>query len=138
MPNRAHEISGAELGDAAELRRALRGFNHASTHVLRRHGLTKERYELLLAIRAAHGGLQRATVAELSADLGLAQSSVTQLARRAQDAGLVSREVSAADGRVHYLVLTAAAEQRLAAAVADLGPERERLIELLRALGGPA
>jgi len=138
MPTTSHPISAAELCDAAELRRALRGFNQASALVLRRHGLTKERYELLLAIRAAHGALQRATVAELSADLGLAQSSVTQLARRAQDAGLVAREVSAADGRVHYLVLTAAAEQRLAAAAADLGPERERLIELLRALGRPA
>ena len=46
------ETSPAEYAAAATLRAALRRFGNESARVLNEHGLTTERYELLLAIKA--------------------------------------------------------------------------------------
>jgi DNA-binding MarR family transcriptional regulator len=134
MPIIDHEIGPAEYAAAATLRAALRRFERESDRVLSGHGLTTERYELLLAIKARSEDGGRPTTALLSDDLQLAHSSTTQLARRAKDAGLVARRVSNLDGRVRYLTLTNAGSAKLAAAASELGPERQRLIALLRAL----
>ncbi len=123
-------IAHDEYRAAAQLRAGLRGFLHASERVLRTHGLTPERYELLLAIRVG----DQASVGELAAVLNLALSSTTQLVRRAEDAGLVRREVSPRDARVRHLRLTEQGERRLAAAVAALRPERERLAAVIARL----
>ena len=128
------EISHAQYAAAATLRAALRRFEKESARILRRHGLTTERYELLLAIKAMTQDSRQATTAELSDALELAHSSTTQLARRAEDAGLLSRRVSSRDARVPYLTLSDAGAAKLAAAASELGPERQRLIALLRAL----
>ena len=134
MPTTVHELSDAEYAAAATLRAALRRFEKESARVLHGHGLTAERYELLLAVRARTQDGRQTTTAELSDDLQLAHSSMTQLARRAKDAGLLSRRVSNMDGRVRYLALTEEGAAKLAAAATELGPERQRLITLLRAL----
>jgi DNA-binding MarR family transcriptional regulator len=128
------ELSSAEYAAAATLRGALRRFQKESTRILQAHGLTAERYELLLAIKARTQDGGQPTTADLSDDLQLAQSSTTQLTRRAEDAGLLSRRVSSLDGRVRYLTLTEAGSAKLASAASELGPERQRLITLLRAL----
>src|SRR4249920_2108815 len=88
---------------AAELRVALRRFLRLSEQAARRHGLTPQRYALLLSIKGAADGSERSTVTELAERLQLAQSTVTELVRRAEDAGLIEREQSASDGRVAYL-----------------------------------
>ena len=119
---------------AAALRAALRQFSQASEHALQLCGLTSERYELLLAIKGVEDGSERATVSELTAALGVAQSSVTQLVRRVEDAGLLRREVSTTDARVRYLRLTAQGERRLGEAVAALHEERTRLAEIVSQL----
>jgi DNA-binding MarR family transcriptional regulator len=128
------EISDAEYAAAAALRRALRRFNHETARVLREHNLTTERYELLLAIEAGNYDGRNSTIAQLAEDLQLAASSMTQLARRAENAGLMYRRVSNEDGRVHYLTLTEAGATKLAAAASELGPERRSLITMLRTL----
>jgi DNA-binding MarR family transcriptional regulator len=119
---------------AAALRAGLRQFSQASERELELHGLTAERYELLLAIKGAGEGNERATVSDLTAALGVAQSSVTQLVRRVEDAGLLRREVSSTDARVRYLCLTAQGERKLANAVAALHEERTRLAEIVSQL----
>lgn len=134
IPTIERELSRSEYAAAATVRGALRRFQKASARVLDSHGLTAERYELLLAIKARTQDGARPTTLELADDLQLAHSSTTQLARRAKDAGLVSRRVSNIDGRVRYLTLTEAGAAKLAAAAAELGPERQRLITILRAL----
>jgi DNA-binding MarR family transcriptional regulator len=134
MSTGGHEISYAEYAAAATLRAAVRRFHKESARILHRHGLTAERYELLLAIKARTQDSLQPTTAELSDDLQLAQSSVTQLTRRAKDAGLLSRRVSSTDGRVRYLALTDTGAAKLAAAASELGPERQRLVAMLRAL----
>ena len=130
------DLSAAEFRAAAELRASLRNFLQSSERVLDAHGLTPERYELLLAIKGAPDGSERSTVGQLAEVLGVAQSSATQLVRRAEDAGLLRREVSGSDARVRYLRLTSTGERRLARAVAELEPERERLAQICSRLAG--
>jgi len=117
---------------AAELRAALRRFLRSSEQVARRHELTPQRYTLLLMIKGAADGSERSTVTELSHRLQLAQSTVTELVRRAESAGLIAREPSSLDARVSHLRLTAEGERRLSGAVGELGRERRRLSEVLR------
>ncbi|MCC6222230.1 MAG: MarR family transcriptional regulator [Thermoleophilia bacterium] len=116
---------------AAELREELRRFLRVSERVARRHGLTPQRYTLLLMIKGAPDGSERSTVTGLSERLQLAQSTVTELVRRAEDAGLIHREPSPRDGRVVFLGLTGEGERRLAETVSELGLERKRLEALL-------
>jgi DNA-binding MarR family transcriptional regulator len=116
---------------AAELRAALRRFLRSSEQTARRHKLTPQRYVLLLMIKGSPDGRERSTVTELSERLQLAQSTVTELVRRAEAAGLIERQPSPRDGRVAYLRLTAEAERRLAGTVGDLGAERRRLTQIL-------
>src|SRR5947207_4103793 len=98
----------------AEFRAALRRFLRRSERIARSSGLTPQRYLLLLMIKGAPGGSEQSTVTELAERLQLAQSSVTELVRRAEEAGLIEREQSADDGRVAHLRLTREGELRLA------------------------
>ncbi len=122
-----------EYRRAAEMRSALRRFLRLSEQVARKHHLTPQRYVLLLMIKGAPDGSERSTVTDLSEQLQLAQSTVTELVRRAEAVGLIKREPSSRDGRVAYLSLTPEAERRLAGAVSDLGIEGRRLEQLLTA-----
>ena len=134
QPSRAdRQPSPEEYRSAAALRAGLRTFSRASEQLLAGHGLTPERFELLLAIKAAEND-EPATVTGLCAALGTAQSSVTQLVRRAEDAGLLRREVSSRDARVRHLQLTAQGERRLGSAVTDLREERARLLAVISRL----
>ena len=123
-----------EYRRAAELREALRHFLRGSDRVTRAHGLTTQRYELLLMIKAARDGSERVTLGELIERLDAPQSTVTELVHRAEDLGLVQRELNARNRRVIYLRLTAEGESRLAASVAALAQERRQLISLLSRL----
>jgi DNA-binding MarR family transcriptional regulator len=123
-----------EYRSAAALRAGLRQFSQASERALQQHGLTSERYELLLAIKSTDHDADGATVSELADTLSVAQSSVTQLVRRVEDAGLLRREVSPNDARVRYLRLTKQGERQLAKAVAALHQERERLATIVSQL----
>lgn len=116
--------------EAASLRAALRLFYRHTETLTRRHGLSPRQYELLLMIKASPRS--RSTVSQLVELLQLTQSTVTELVQRAEDAGFVSREPSSADGRVVWLCLTGDGERRLAGAVEELGPERAKLIALIR------
>jgi DNA-binding MarR family transcriptional regulator len=120
----------------AAFRAALRSFLRESELVARASGLTPQRYLLLLMIKGAPDGSERATVTELVERLGLAQSTVTELVSRAEEVGLIERAPSDEDGRVMFLRLTEEGERRLAAAFTRLDVERERLREAFAELGG--
>ena len=123
-----------EYRRAAELREALRHFLRGSDRITRAHGLTTQRYELLLMIKAARDGGERATLAELIERLDSPQSTVTELVHRVEDLGLVRRELDPTNRRLIYLRLTPEGERRLAASVVALAHERRRLILLLSKL----
>jgi DNA-binding MarR family transcriptional regulator len=113
----------------AAFRAALRSFMRESELVARASGLTPQRYLLLLMVKGAPDGSERATVTELVERLGLAQSTVTELVSRAEEIGLIARVPSEDDGRVAFVRLTAEGERRLSAAFTRLDVERERLRE---------
>lgn len=129
MPDR-HVEEAALVGQFWE---ALRAFLRRSELVARKHGLTPQRQQLLVMIAAADGG--RSTVTELSQRLHLAQNTVTEHVRRAEDAGLIARETSADDGRVAHLTLTSEGERRMRSTMADLHSDRVVLEAVLGALG---
>jgi DNA-binding MarR family transcriptional regulator len=118
----------------AAFRAALRQFMRHSERIARKSGLTPQRYLLLLMIKGAPDGSQQSTVTELSELLQLAQSSVTELVRRAEEANLVTREQSTSDARVAHLRLTDEGERRLSLAFTDLGRERAYLRDAFREL----
>lgn len=118
-----------EVVHVAQFREALRRFLRRSERVAHVSGLTPQRYLLLLMIKGAPDGSEQSTVTELADRLQLAQSTVTELVRRAEEVGLVEREQSASDGRVAFLRLTAEGENRLGRAFTDLAVERRELRE---------
>jgi DNA-binding MarR family transcriptional regulator len=102
----------------------------------RNSGLTPQRYLLLLMIKGAPDGRERSTVTELAERLKLAQSTVTELVRRAEEAGLVERTQSQADGRVAYLEVTPEGERRLMRAFTTNEQERRELRAAIARLDG--
>ena len=117
----------------ASFRAALRSFLGGSDRVARASGLTPQRHLLLLMIKGAPDGSERATVSELADRLRVAQNTATELVQRAEKLGLVAREPSETDGRVAYLRLTPEGERRLAKAFVENEAART---ELRRALNG--
>jgi DNA-binding MarR family transcriptional regulator len=85
-------------------------------------------------IKGAEDGSQRSRVTELAKRLHLTQSTVTELVRRAEDAGLLVREGATEDGRVSWLSLSKEGEKRVEAVARRSGPERRRLLELIKRL----
>jgi DNA-binding MarR family transcriptional regulator len=118
----------------AAFRTALRSFLRTSERIARANGLTPQRHLLLLMIKGAPDGSESATIGDLSNRLQLAQSTVTELVKRAEDAGLIDREWSDRDGRVAHLRLTAKGEERLASVFLSHDAEREKLRELVTEL----
>jgi DNA-binding MarR family transcriptional regulator len=118
----------------AEFRTALRRFLRSSELTARAHGLTPQRYLLLLMIKGAPDRSERATVTQLSQRLHLAQNSVTELVARSVEAGLVEREPSPDDARVSYLRVSAEGERRLRDTLNALAGERRALRQAIEAL----
>jgi DNA-binding MarR family transcriptional regulator len=118
----------------AEFRAALRTFLRTSEQIARANGLTPQRHLLLLMIKGAPDGSGQATVTDLAARMQLAQSTVTELVKRAEDADLVEREWSVADARVAHLRLTKEGERRLARTFHAHANERNALQRMLTSL----
>src|SRR5881398_3148993 len=119
------EVTIQDVIAVAEFRSALRHFLRRSEKIARQFGLTPQRYTLLMMIKGAADGSEQSTVTELADRLQLAQSTVTELVRRAEEAGLIEREQSQTDARVAHLRLTAEGERRLLLAFTELSTERE-------------
>jgi DNA-binding MarR family transcriptional regulator len=125
-----------EVVRVADFRAALRAFQRKSERNARKSGLTPQRYLLLLMIKGAPDGSAKSTVTELAERLQLAQSTVTELVRRAEEIGLVEREQSDSDGRVTHLRLTDEGESRLLHAFTTNEQERHELQVAIARLDG--
>lgn len=123
-----------EYAQAAALREALRVFQRRSEEVTVSNGLTPRTYQLLLMIKTSRDGDERAGLAELEERLQLGKSTVTELVLRSESRGLVRRELDRNRRRGISIRLTPKGERRLAKALAELGDERRRLIEILSQL----
>ena len=132
-------MSGFTLEEAArvaEFRAALRRFMRTTERNARSAGLTPQRYMLLLMIKGAPDRSERSTVTELAERMQLAQSTVTELVRRAEETGLIDRERSTADGRIAYLRLSPEGERRLALSFTTNESERQALLDAFSHLEG--
>lgn len=121
--------SSASYAEAASIRIAERTFARRTEEVTARHGLTPQRYLLLLLLRVAEDDARPATVTSLVGQLQTTQSSVTQLVRGAETAGLVHRKRDEHDARRQHLFLTLEGARRLEAAFLALGADRATLVE---------
>jgi DNA-binding MarR family transcriptional regulator len=120
-------LETSRVVEVAEFREALRRFLRQSERVARQSGLTPQRHLLLLMIKGASDGSEQSTVTALADRLQLAQSTVTELVSRAEEAGLVERTQSQTDARVAHLRLTPEGERRLERSFTGLGTERAQL-----------
>ncbi|HEX6663105.1 MAG TPA: MarR family transcriptional regulator [Gaiellaceae bacterium] len=121
---------------AAALREALNSFRRSSEIVTSANGLTSRTYQLLLMIETARLGDGGAGLSELEERLQLGKSTVTELVVRTERRGLVRRELDPQRRGAILVRLTPKGRRQLAKAVAELGNERDRLIELLSRLAG--
>lgn len=101
-----------EYEQLADFRFALRSYLRFSEQTVRRHGLSPQQYQLMLAIKG-FPGRDWASVTELAGRLQLKHHSVVELAYRAQRQGLVTREPHPDDARAVRVVLTAEGERAL-------------------------
>ena len=129
-------VTAEDAAHVAEFRAALRAFMRTTERNTRAAGLTPQRYMLLLMIKGAPDHSERSTVTELADRLQLAQSTVTELVRRAEETGLLERERSSSDGRIAYLRLSAEGEQRLARSFTTNETERQTLAQAFSHLEG--
>lgn len=118
----------AELERGAVYRTTLRRFLQRTDAAAANAGLTSQRYDLLLQIASA--GTLRVT--DLCERLELRQTAVTELVKRAEDAGLLEREPSSEDARSWVLQLTVEGERRLMLTFEALRDDRAALAEAFR------
>jgi DNA-binding MarR family transcriptional regulator len=121
----------AELSRAAAYRTAFRRFLRRTDAAAADAGLTSQRYDLLLQIASA--GTLRVT--DLCERLQLRQTAVTELVKRAEDAGLIEREQSSEDARSWVLRPTPEGERRLMVAFDALRDDRAALADTFREAG---
>lgn len=120
---------------AADFRVALLGFQRRTVEITARHGLTPQRYLLLLLVRVGTDERTPPTVTTLCEPLQMTQSAVTQLAIGAETAGLVDRVPDPDDARSHTLRLTTEGSRRLRNAFSDLREERLALLAVIEGHG---
>jgi len=124
--------SQTELERTAAFRTELRRFLRRTSAVTTDAGLTPERYDLLLMVYASPG--HRSSVTQLCDALQLRQTAVTELVKRAVEAGLVKRRQSPDDARVSLIELTADGERRMHAVFDALRDDRDAFAEALQLL----
>lgn len=117
----------------ARFRSALRAFERAAEDAAREAGLTPQRYLLLLMVKGAPGGAERATVNDVAARLRVEPHTITGAVSRAEAAGLLVRERCTEDRRRMWISLTAEGDRRLARVVGALERQRAELVDALDA-----
>ena len=124
-------LTKADFEALARFRFAIRRYLRFSEEAVRRHGLTPQQYQLMLAIKG-FPGRDWATIAELAARLQLRHHSVVELVNRAQRQGVVTRLPHPEDRRAVRVALTPAGEELLARLVVLHRAELRRVGDLLR------
>jgi DNA-binding MarR family transcriptional regulator len=105
-------LSKADFEALARFRFGIRRYLRFSEETVRRHGVTPQQYQLMLALKG-FPGRDWAVVRELADRLQLRHHSVVELVDRASAEGLVQRGPDPDDARAVRVGLTAAGEQLL-------------------------
>jgi DNA-binding MarR family transcriptional regulator len=109
----------------AQFRKALRDLSQLNEPSDLADGLTSQRYEALLALRA-RGLSPKMTVGELAEELSLKPHSVAGLVNRMEEVGFVRRVKDRSDRRRVLIALTEDGARRLAECAANQLSELEK------------
>ena len=134
LDGRAGPFRKQDYEALARFRYALRRFVRFSEDAARRHGITPQQHQLLLAIKGFQGR-DWATVGELAERLQLRHHSVVGEIDRAEAAGLVVRTPHPEDRRAVEVRTTAAGERMLASLTEVHRRELESIRTAFAALG---
>jgi DNA-binding MarR family transcriptional regulator len=118
----------------AQFRVELRKFLHRHEQMSRAGGLTPQRYLLLLFVKGAPDGSERARLTDLAERLLLDRNTVTELVARTEADGLLRRSGSTEDRRSVYVRLTPEGERRLARVLDATDADRRALATAFREL----
>jgi DNA-binding MarR family transcriptional regulator len=133
-----HAKLDADYVAIARFRAALRTFENAAEAAAADADLTLQRYLLLLMVKGAPAGDERATINDLAERMKVEAHTVTGLVTRAEAAGLVRRERCSDDRRRTWIHLTPTGERRLERVVGALEDRREELLATLEEATGNA
>ena len=124
-------LTRAAFEALARFRFAMRRYLRFSEEAVRRHGLTPQQYQLLLAVKG-FPGRDWAAVSELADRLQLRHHSMVELINRAQRQSLVTRSPHPDDRRAVRVTLTEEGEGLLARLVSLRRAELRRIGTLLQ------
>ncbi len=129
-PSPGLPLSKQDFEALARFRFGIRRYLRFSEETVRRHGVTPQQYQLLLALKG-FPGRDWATVGEVAERLQLRHHSVVELVDRAQGQGLVRRAPHPDDARAVQVLLTDDGEQVLGRLSALHRDELRRLDAIL-------
>jgi len=133
MPHPSAEgrpLTKQEFEALARFRFGIRQYLRFSEETVRRHGVTPQQYQLMLALKG-FPGRDWAVVRELAERLQLRHHSVVELIDRAQAQGLVERTADPDDARAVRIVLTGEGERVLGRLSALHRDQLRRMREVL-------
>ena len=102
----SERLTKQDFEELARFRFGIRRYLRFSEETVRRHGLTPQHYQLMLALKG-FPGREWATMRELAERLQLRHHSVVELVNRAQKQDLVERGPDPTDARAVRVQLTA-------------------------------
>jgi len=108
----ADPLTKQDFEALARFRFGIRRYLRFSEETVRRHGVTPQQYQLMLALKG-YPGREWAVVREIAERLQLRHHSVVELVNRAQGEGLVRRTADPHDARAVRVHLTAEGEHLL-------------------------
>jgi DNA-binding MarR family transcriptional regulator len=108
----ADPLTKEDFEALARFRFGIRRYLRFSEETVRRHGVTPQQYQLMLALKG-FPGRDWAVVREIAERLQLRHHSVVELVDRAQAQGLVCRTTDPDDGRAVRVQLTGEGEDLL-------------------------
>ncbi|MCW2901480.1 MAG: Transcriptional regulator, MarR family [Streptosporangiaceae bacterium] len=111
-PVGAQALTKEDFEALARFRFGIRRYLRFSEETVRRHGVTPQQYQLLLALKG-FPGRDWAVVRELADRLQLRHHTVVELVNRAQGEGLVARTPDPDDSRAVRVLLTDEGERIL-------------------------
>jgi DNA-binding MarR family transcriptional regulator len=130
MAARSKPLAKGDFEALARFRFGIRAYLRFSEETVRKHGVTPQQYQLMLAIKG-FPGREWASVRELAERLQLRHHSVVELANRAQGQGLVARSPDPDDARVVRVSLTDDGDRLLADLVVLHRDQLARMHEVL-------
>lgn len=108
----SEQLTKQDFEELARFRFGIRRYLRFSEETVRRHGLTPQHYQLMLALKG-FPGREWATMRELAERLQLRHHSVVELVNRAQKQNLVERGPDPTDARAVRVQLTADGQRAL-------------------------